>query len=310
MPDITVFTTTYNRCALLRRLYGSLKRQTAKGFVWLVVDDGSTDDTQEWIQTLFATGKSEGKAMDDDIYIRYVRKENGGKHTAMKLGFALVDSPYMVEIDDDDELMPDAVETFVNEWRKIEEEGKNNIAEIRALSISDEGQISASFTPSNLPATYDSNYFVEDWCKKRHAENITCWKMSLVRPLDIFDIEKEWLYDRVKLVSESLFWNRIAKKYNTRYLNRPLRLYHADSGNSITLSVFNQQKCLNYVFSLHIIMNEMRRRGWCNPAHFLKYAAEYGYCGKKAGLGIRLLLCHLDGVIQKLMAVLAYSITR
>lgn len=309
MADITVFTTTYNRCKLLQRLYRSLLRQTVKDFIWLVVDDGSTDDTQKWMHSIIVGGTSEGKTVND-FYVRYVRKENGGKHTAMKMGFALVNTPYMVEIDDDDELMPEAVDTFTKEWLSIEQEGRKNIAEIRALSISDTGQISASFTPSNLPATYDSNYFVEDWCKKRHAENITCWKMSLVKPLDIFDIENEWLYDRVKLVSESLFWNRIAKKYNTRYLNRPLRLYHADSGNSITLSVFNQQKCLNYVFSLHIIMNEMGRRGWRNPAHFLKYATEYGYCGKKAGLGIRLLLSHLDGVIQKLMAVLAYSITR
>ena len=310
MTVITVFTTTYNRCELLQRLYRSLLRQTVKDFVWLVVDDGSTDDTQEWMRAVIVGGKFEGKALDDDFYIRYVRKKNGGKHTAMKLGFALVDTPYMVEIDDDDELLPDAVDTFTKEWMSIKQEGIENIAEIRALSKSDAGEISASFNPTNLPATYDSNYFVEDWCKKRHAENITCWKMSLVKPLNIFNIENEWLYDRVKLVSESLFWNRIAEKYNTRYLNRPLRLYHADSGNSITLSAFNQQKCLNYVFSLYIIMNEMGNRGWRNPAHFLKYAAEYGYCGKKARLGIRMLLTHLDGVIPKMMALAAYCLTR
>lgn len=309
MADITVFTTTYNRCKLLQRLYRSLLRQTVKDFIWLVVDDGSTDDTQKWMHSIIVGGTSEGKTVND-FYVRYVRKENGGKHTAMKMGFALVNTPYMVEIDDDDELMPEAVDTFTKEWVSIEQEGRKNIAEIRALSISDTGQISASFDQSNLPDIYDSNYFVEDWCRKRHAENITCWKMNLVKPLHIFDIENEWLYDRTKLVSESLFWNRIAEKYNTRYLNRPLRLYHADSGNSITLSAFNQQKCLNYVFSLHIIMNEMGSKGWRNPVHLIKYAAEYGYCGKKAGLPKETLLRHLNGAIRKTIALIAFTLTR
>ena len=78
---ITVFTPTYNRAHLLRRLYGSLCEQTvlksglSHPFEWVVVDDGSTDNTEELMQTIFAEQK---------ISVNYIKKTNGGKHTAIK----------------------------------------------------------------------------------------------------------------------------------------------------------------------------------------------------------------------------------
>ena len=74
---ITVFTPAYNRGYIIDRLYESLCRQTFKDFEWLVVDDGSTDNTG----TLLAQFIAEGK-----ITIRYLRQENGGKHRAINRG--------------------------------------------------------------------------------------------------------------------------------------------------------------------------------------------------------------------------------
>ncbi len=299
----TVFTTTFNRVNLLQRLYHSLQAQTCQDFIWLIVDDGSTDGTKDFVAELQEKG---------DLTIDYHYKSNGGKHTAMKLGFSLVQTPYMVEIDDDDELLPLAIETFDKEWTRVEEQGYTDIAEIRALSINDEGVVSGNYHPQKDNSYFDSNYFTMDWIQNKHLECITCWRMNLVKTVALFDVEHFWLYDKVKLISESLFWNRLAKKYNTRYLFTPLRLYHADAGDSITLASFSRQKCFNYVFSLHVIINEMGKAGWKNPSHLVKFLAEYMACGSAVGISPFRLTKQLERREQKaicwLLAPLAYVV--
>ena len=69
-PTLTILTTTYNRASLLQQCYESLSRQICKDFEWLVVDDGSSDRTEEVIE-------------NPSFIIRYVKKQNGGKHTAL-----------------------------------------------------------------------------------------------------------------------------------------------------------------------------------------------------------------------------------
>ena len=68
---ITVFTPTFNRAYILENLYRSLQRQSFRDFEWLIVDEGSSDNTQ----TLVESWRGE----DNPFPIRYVRQENGGK---------------------------------------------------------------------------------------------------------------------------------------------------------------------------------------------------------------------------------------
>ena len=79
---ITVFTPTYNRAKLLPRLHKSLQEQTNKDFEWVIIDDGSTDNTKEVIDNIIIQ-------QDNDFPIRYFYKENGGKHTAINQGVKL-----------------------------------------------------------------------------------------------------------------------------------------------------------------------------------------------------------------------------
>lgn len=106
---ITVFTPTYNREHTLPRLYISLCQQTNKDFYWLIVDDGSTDNTEaiikEWI--------SEG-----NIEIIYYKQENMGKSMAHNKGVELADSELFVCVDSDDYLTDDAVEVISKVWTK------------------------------------------------------------------------------------------------------------------------------------------------------------------------------------------------
>lgn len=111
MKKITVFTPTYNRAELLPRLYDSLCTQTNQDFVWLIVDDGSEDDTQELVEQW---------KDDDKIEIKYYYQKNAGKMAAHNRGAEKADTELFICVDSDDCLTPNAVETILSHWGKIE----------------------------------------------------------------------------------------------------------------------------------------------------------------------------------------------
>ena len=101
---ITIFTPTYNRANFLPRLYESLKRQTRKDFVWLVVDDGSIDNTRDLIKSWMG---------EHIIDIRYIFKENGGKMRAHNVGVQECETELFMCLDSDDYLTDNALERVV-----------------------------------------------------------------------------------------------------------------------------------------------------------------------------------------------------
>ncbi|MCR4738994.1 MAG: glycosyltransferase family 2 protein [Lachnospiraceae bacterium] len=122
MPHtLTVFTPTYNRRELLLRLYESLKRQSVKDFVWLVCDDGSTDDTGELIKSFMS---------ENIIDIRYAYFENGGKMRAHNRGVELCDTELFVCLDSDDFFTKDAVREILKTYR---DEDKDRLIDKKKL---------------------------------------------------------------------------------------------------------------------------------------------------------------------------------
>lgn len=107
-PLLTVFTPTWNRRDCLIRCYESLAAQTCRDFVWLVIDDGSSDGTEELVRGWIAEGK---------IAIRYVAKENGGMHTAHNAAYEHMDTELNVCLDSDDCMPEDAVASILDFWR-------------------------------------------------------------------------------------------------------------------------------------------------------------------------------------------------
>ncbi|MCF0235366.1 MAG: glycosyltransferase family 2 protein [Bacteroidaceae bacterium] len=106
----TLFTPTYNRAHLLPRLYESLKAQTYTDFEWLIVDDGSSDNTAQVVERFVADGR---------IDIRYVQKPNGGKHTAINRGVKEARGQLFWIIDSDDSLPPHAVATLAGHYQHL-----------------------------------------------------------------------------------------------------------------------------------------------------------------------------------------------
>ena len=140
MKSLTVFTPTYNRKHTLSRTYEALCRQTCCDFEWLVIDDGSTDGTREWIKTLGHQVKGEGRMFDwmgrmldgedensftivsiqtkfnTPLTIHYIYKENGGLYTGYNTAYTSIETELCVCIDSDDYMPDDAVEKILKSW--------------------------------------------------------------------------------------------------------------------------------------------------------------------------------------------------
>lgn len=109
---ITIFTPTYNRKHIIGKLYESLVNQTSKEFVWLIVDDGSTDGTEELVKEWMK---------EDKIKIHFFYKENGGKHRAHNFGVKKCYTEWFICVDSDDFLTNNAVEIMYEELNTLNE---------------------------------------------------------------------------------------------------------------------------------------------------------------------------------------------
>lgn len=114
---ITVFTPTYNRGYIIEKLYRSLQRQSFRDFEWIVVDDGSTDNTE----ALFAQFLQE----ENSFPIRYVKTANGGKHRAINKGVTMAQGELFFIVDSDDYLPENALQTISETEKSIPPENKH-----------------------------------------------------------------------------------------------------------------------------------------------------------------------------------------
>ena len=152
---ITLFTPTYNRAYILETLYRSIQRQTYRDFEWLVVDDGSTDHTEELIHTWMKDG--------NDFPIRYYKVKNGGKCRAINYALDLAEGELFFIMDSDDYLTDDSLETVVKWEATIAgKPGYCGVAGNRGSSPTE--------TPNtSLMSMYGSNY-IDEYAFVRYPE--------------------------------------------------------------------------------------------------------------------------------------------
>lgn len=140
MKAITVFTPTFNRAYCLHQVYESLCRQTNSDFIWLIIDDGSIDNTKQLVQNWIDESRLE---------IHYHYKENGGMHTGHNAAYRLIETPYNVCVDSDDFLTDDAIEIILKHTQDL----APNFAGIVGLDADKQGAIIGTKMPDNLVKT-------------------------------------------------------------------------------------------------------------------------------------------------------------
>ena len=106
---LSILTPTYNRSTCLPQIFKTLCQQTVAVFEWIIIDDGSDDDTEAMVAAWT-------KASAVSFPIRYRKKKNGGKHTAVNLGVQMAHGELVLILDSDDELPANAMEKITRRW--------------------------------------------------------------------------------------------------------------------------------------------------------------------------------------------------
>lgn len=200
VPLITIFTPTYNRALYLPKLYQSLCSQTNKSFKWLIVDDGSGDDTQ----TLVATFKEEKK-----IVIDYIYQNNQGKHIAINTGVANASSELFFIVDSDDFLLPTSIETLL----KVHENNKHrpHYAGVVGRRVKPDGsflgpKLKEESTYIDFLSFCYNNQFFGDLAEAYLTKVLKAYPFPVIA--------------NEKFIAEGIVWYRIAQKYKLFFFNQ------------------------------------------------------------------------------------------
>ena len=233
MALLTVFTPTYNRAYCLHKCYDSLLRQTSKDFVWLIIDDGSTDNTRELIKSW---------QEEDKIPISYIFKENGGMHSGYNTAYDNIFTELAVCIDSDDYLTENAVELIANFW---EQNKAPEYAGIVGLDITENGDIIGKPLPElKSIKIYDYYYRYHGAGDKK-----TVYRPELIRPFRSPEFPGE------RLFPTCYKYYMVDLNHEMLVLNKPLCVveYMADGFTSNILGYY--KKNLNsYIFYRKFIL--------------------------------------------------------
>ena len=212
MPFISILTPTNNRGELLLPLYDSLKNLTFKDFEWLIVDDGSEDDTEQYALSWIAHNIE-----NTEFPIRYIKKSNGGKHTAINRGVREANGELILILDSDDTLPSDSLATIAQYFEQCKD--YKDCAGVCGLMAHHDGQLIGTGFPKD--PMYESALQFR-YAKKGNVTGdlLEVYKTSVMREFSFPEIENE------KFCPESLVWNRIANKYKLFCFNKVI--YYRD----------------------------------------------------------------------------------
>lgn len=197
---ITVFTPTYNRGYIIHMLYESLCRQSFTDFEWIVVDDGSTDNTKTLIQSFIA---------EEKINLRYFYQQNAGKHIAINRGVQEAKGEIFFIVDSDDYLTNDALEKLNFYYEQIKD--NEFFAGISGTRVTPEGKRIGGALPFEELGCTIVDFCCRYGCTGDMAE---AYKTEVLRQHPFPQIDSE------KFCPESLVWNRIAQKHKLLYFNQ------------------------------------------------------------------------------------------
>ena len=196
----TVCTPTYNREKNLKVLYKSLLEQDFKNFEWIIVDDGSIDNTEEYVKKIIK---------EDKLNISYIKQKNGGKHVAVNNGIDHAKGEVFAIVDSDDYLTKDSLLKIKNWFSEIEKEnnGKKYAGVVGRKGYSENEGVGTTFKET----------YVDAKKKKKKKYNITGDRFEVFYT-NILKSNKFPVFPGEKFLSEVVLWNRIARQdYYLRY---------------------------------------------------------------------------------------------
>ena len=250
-PRITVFTPTFNRAHTLPRAYESLRKQKDKRFIWLIVDDGSTDDTKQLV--------NQWMKENDNFQIKYIYKENGGMHTAHNVAYENIETELNVCIDSDDCLAENAIDLILDFWDKS---NHKNYAGIIGLDSDFDGNIIGSDL-GNITETTLSGFYANGG----KGDKKLVYRTDIINeypPYPVFDGEK--------YVGLNYKYILIDQDYKLLVLNKVLcnvEYQSNGSSNSMWRQYLNNPRGFAFLRKFYMKYNTSNLRNYIDSTHYV-----------------------------------------
>jgi glycosyltransferase involved in cell wall biosynthesis len=234
---ITVFTPTYNRAYTLERLYNDLKSQIypRDSFEWLVVDDGSNDDTKELVERFIS---------EDQLNINYIYKENGGKHTAINVGVQNAKGELFFIIDSDDGVENDSLKIAELEWDSIQD--KTEFNGVVGLCAYPNGDVIGNEIPDKIKECPFADLYYKYGLK---GDKTVVFVTEILKQFPFPEREG------INFLPESVVWFEMSKYYKIKCVNKILRKSdYLDDG--LTKNMFKKTSLKGRALEYLILTNQ------------------------------------------------------
>lgn len=247
-PYVSIITPIYNRANVIDRAFQSVERQTYRNFEYIIVDDGSIDNIDEIVMSFLA--KISFPAM-------YIKKENGGVHTARNIAVAHARGELCCFLDSDDEFTNNGVQILVNTWNNIPVNIIEEYFEVKARCYDEKGKKIGAPFPDNM------NNFPWVEAKRIYEENGA--EHCGIRNTRILR-ENPWPEaDGVTFVGENILWHQLREKYKTWVTNECVQIYHTEGDDHIAPNLNrkkkNFQQCKNSFWNISFQLNDFELFG-------------------------------------------------
>lgn len=250
---ITVLTPTYNRVELLKRLFYSLMSQSSFNFEWLVIDDGSSDKSKGFITSVKSISP---------FPIHYVYKENGGKHTALNVGFLKAQKEWIFIVDSDDWLEINCIEEVLSYIEKP----KIDFHSISMLKKESSGKvIGDKFLPK-------INNYIDRIEKDIVGDKADVFKKSALNEFSFPEFKNE------NFMAESPLFLWFGSRYNTKFINYAGYICEYQEQGLSSNSIKNRHRCFRsslYVYKIQYSFLKSRSKKYKAAINYFRF-----YIGK------------------------------
>lgn len=287
---VTVFTPTYNRQKQLKGLYDSLCLQTFQDFEWLIVDDGSEDNTEvvvkEWIK-------------ERKINIRYHYQSNNGKHIAMNWAVAHAKGTLFVTMDSDDFFRDDGIKIMVDTWKSIPDGQKVSIASVKARCFD---PATGKPVGRDIPHEHQlCSYLDAKYKYKFDSEMVSMTRIDVLKEFPNPDISGGYKNGGLRFYPEGIWQDLAARKYKTLFINDQICGYTQDNSESL---LGRGRKYNRYRENIHLwphVINDNLDYFLYDPKSFIKAIVGVSMDGFFLKMSIKEMLNLANGLLRKSM---------